>query len=134
MMNSYLITRCFITANRTGIMSPQNSMQKYKQYTTAKQKSEQFNDSSNTALTARLEIVVKKLWYSKCRANGHLFGQCSSSGLQFNARIKNKFAIKVIIIYIALTSKPTIQASKQYTKYLTICLHYKTYYLPQSVD
>ena len=42
MMNSYLITGYFILANKTGTVSHPNSMQRYKRYATAMQKS---NDS-----------------------------------------------------------------------------------------
>ena len=42
MMNSYLITGYFILANKTGTVSHPNSMQRYKWYATAMQKS---NDS-----------------------------------------------------------------------------------------
>ena len=77
------------------------------------QKNEQFNDFSNTVLTTRVDIVVRKLWYSKCRPNGHLFGQCSSRDLQFKARIKHKFAVEIVIIYSTLTNKPTTQTNRQ---------------------
>ena len=37
-MNSYLITGYFILANKTGTVSPQHGMQKYKRYERAMQK------------------------------------------------------------------------------------------------
>ena len=61
-MNSYLITGYFILANKTGTVSPQNGMQRYKRYAAARLKNEQFNDLSNTSLTKRVDIVVRKLW------------------------------------------------------------------------
>ena len=37
-MHSYLITGHFIVANKTGTVSPQNGMQRYKRYATAVKK------------------------------------------------------------------------------------------------
>ena len=76
-------------------------------------KNEKFNDFSNTTLTAQVDIVLRKLWYSKCRSNGHLFRQCSSRDLQVKARIKHKFAVETVIIYSILTKKPNIRTNKQ---------------------
>ena len=38
MMNSYLIKEYFILTNKTGTLSPQNGMQRYKRYATAMEK------------------------------------------------------------------------------------------------
>ena len=90
------------------------------------QRNEQFNDFSNTALTTRVDIVVRKIWYSNCKLKGDLFGQCSSRGLQLKARIKQKFAIKIVIIYSTLTNKLTIEKTDHRQT--------MTYYLLQSID
>ena len=93
MVKSYLITEYFILASKAGTVSSQNGMQRNKRYPTAMEKNEKPNDFQNTAFTTGVDIVVRKLWYSNCRSNEHLFGQCSSRDLQFKSRIKHKFAI-----------------------------------------
>ena len=54
------------------------------------QKNATWNDLSNTTLTTWVDIVVRKLWYSKYKLNEQLFEQC--------IRIKHKFAIKIVTI------------------------------------
>ena len=84
-------------------------------------KNEKFNDFSNAALTTRIAIFVRKLWYSKCRSNEHLFVQCSSRDLQFKTRIKHNFAVETVIIYSILTNKQMIDKQG-----LTICCNQQT--------
>ena len=63
-MNSYFITGYFILANETGIVSPQSVVQRYKRYATAIQKNPTNPMSSqNSALTTRVDIVVRKLLF-----------------------------------------------------------------------
>ena len=93
----------------------QNGMQRYTQYAMVMKKKQpkQFNDFSNIALATRVDIVARKLCYSKCRSNGHLFWQCSPCDMQFKARIKHKLAIKIVIMHSIPTNEPTIQAKKE---------------------
>ena len=112
-MNSYLITGFLILANGRSSVSSENGMQRYRRYTEAMQKNEQFNDFSNTFLTTLVDIVVRKLWYSKRRLNGYRFHHCCSCDLQIKARIKHKFAIKIVIIHNTLANKPTTPANTQ---------------------
>ena len=51
-----MITGYFILANKMGTLYPQNGMQRCKWYATAMQKMKKFNDFSNTALTAQVDI------------------------------------------------------------------------------
>lgn len=122
MMDSYLITGYFYLANKTGTISPQSGIQRYIRYATTRQKNEQLNDFSSIALITRVDVVVIKQWYSKCISNRHLLEQWASREIQFKARIKHRFTIKIVITYSELTKRPTIRANKQQKKKeLTIC-------------
>ena len=45
------------------------------------------------------ELMCVSGWYSKCSLKRHLFRQCSPSDLQFKTRIKQKPAIKIVIMH-----------------------------------
>ena len=71
----------FIIAKKNGHCISSKPYAKIQTICNGYAKKEQFNGFSNTALTTWVDIVVRKLWYSKCRSNGHFFGQCFSRDL-----------------------------------------------------